>query len=236
MRAYSQSSFAIQYLNRALSHHIQHALDLKHLPLTDDAEAQRWCSHDQTLVRAAVLHAIGREEFVKMAKWLSDVKGHHFHAGAMLFTLATDAFVFNRAEKKALLLQSTEFILKAKEAPGWVDTKERMDLEYFVNLQLAVELPMGSPEFDSAMERNVEISSHSFFADDPEKKASSLFPQMTFNLGFTPANPAPPAEQLRKGSQQLAEVCAIYRQVAEKCAEQGEGGAKEAVFRAYGAF
>ena len=29
------------YVNRALSHHIQHALDLKNLPLTDDEEGQR---------------------------------------------------------------------------------------------------------------------------------------------------------------------------------------------------
>ena len=43
-----------QYLNRALAHHMQHALDLKLLPLTDDADAQQWCSHNETLVRAAM--------------------------------------------------------------------------------------------------------------------------------------------------------------------------------------
>ena len=62
---------ALQYLNRALAHHMQHALDLEQLPLTDDAEAQRWCSHEETLVRAAVLHAVGRDEFVRTARrWL----------------------------------------------------------------------------------------------------------------------------------------------------------------------
>ena len=49
---------------------MQHALDLKLLPLTDDADAQQWCSHDETLVRAAMLHAVGKVEFARMAGWL----------------------------------------------------------------------------------------------------------------------------------------------------------------------
>ena len=171
---------------------------------------------------------------MKMAQWLSDVKGEHFHASTMLFTLSTSSTVFNRAERKALLLRSTELIQKAKKAPGWTDTKQSMEFEYFVNIQLASELPVASPEFDSALERNVEISSHSFFADDPEKKGSSLLSQFAVNFGFTPAHPAPSLEGLRKGSHQMAEICVAYRQVANKCAEQDEGGAKEAVFRAYG--
>ena len=102
------------------------ALDLKHLPLTDDAEAQRWCTHDETLVRAAVLHAVGREEFVRMAQWLSDVKGEHFQASRMLFTLATDASVYDRSERRALLFQASELLARAKETLGWAETKERL--------------------------------------------------------------------------------------------------------------
>ena len=118
-----------QYLNRALAHHVTHALDLEHLPFTDDAEAQRWCTHDETLVRAAVLHAVGREEFVRMAQWLSDVKGEHFLASTMLFTLATDESIFERSERRSLLLQSNELIAKAKDTPGWADTKEGLSFE-----------------------------------------------------------------------------------------------------------
>ena len=109
---------------------MQHALDLKHLPLTDDADAQQWCSHDETLVRAAILHAIGKDEYMKMAKWLSNIKGEHFHASTMLFTLATDHSVFDNSERKALLLQSSEFLAKAKEALEWKDSKEKLEFEF----------------------------------------------------------------------------------------------------------
>ena len=104
---------------------MQHALDLKHLPLIDDAKAQRWCSHGETLVRAAVLHAVGREEFMRMVQWFSDVKGEHFQASSMLFTLATDASVFDPSEKRALSIQSRELLVKAQEGQGWADTKDR---------------------------------------------------------------------------------------------------------------
>ena len=104
---------------------MQHALDLERMSLTDDAEAQRWCSHEETLVRAAVLHAVGKEHFEQMAQWLSDVRGEHYHASAMLFTLATDESAHDQSEKRALLLQSNEVLAKAKRAPEWTDTKER---------------------------------------------------------------------------------------------------------------
>ena len=133
----------MQYVNRALAHHskfvrsrcsrthhlfpsVQHALDLSQQPLTDDVEAQKWCSHDETLVRAAMLHAIGREEFVRIARWVSDEKSEHFHASTMLFTLATDVKVFDQGEKKALLLEARALLAKDKEAPGWIETKERL--------------------------------------------------------------------------------------------------------------
>ena len=47
---------------------MQHALDLELLSLTDDVEAQRWCCHEETLVRASLLHAVGREKFTKIDK------------------------------------------------------------------------------------------------------------------------------------------------------------------------
>ena len=115
---------------------MQHALDLEHLPLTDDAEAQRWCSHEETLVRAAVLHAVGREEYVKMAQWLSDVAGEHFYASTMLFTLATDASMFAPSAKRALVLQSSELLTRAKEARGWAETKVGLDFEFDLNQKM----------------------------------------------------------------------------------------------------
>ena len=115
---------------------MQHALDLKHMSLTDDAEAQRWCSHEETLVRAAVLHAVGREEYVKMAQWLSDVAGEHFYASTMLFTLATDASMFAPSAKRALVLQSSELLTRAKEARGWAETKVGLDFEFDLNQKM----------------------------------------------------------------------------------------------------
>ena len=132
-----------QYLNRALAHHMQHALDLEQLPLTDDAEAQQWCSHDETLVRAAVLHAVGRDKFVHIAEWLSDVKGEHYHASTMLFTLATDSSVFDSGEKKALLLQSSAFLTSAKESTGWAETKERLQFEFDINQKMLTLVELG---------------------------------------------------------------------------------------------
>ena len=77
-----------------------------------------------------MLHAVGRDEFARMAEWLSEVKGEHYHASTMLFTLATDASVFDGGEKKALLLQSSAFLTSAKKAPGWTETKERLQFEF----------------------------------------------------------------------------------------------------------
>ena len=97
---------------------MQHALDLEQLPLMDDAEAQQWCSHDETLVRAAMLHAVGRDDFVRTAQWLADVKGGHYHASTMLFTLATDASVFAQSEMKALRVQTSALLAKGKGTLG----------------------------------------------------------------------------------------------------------------------
>ena len=134
---------AVKYLNRALAHHMQYALDLENLPLVNDAEAQRWCGHDEVLVRLAVLHAIGREEFVKILHWLSDVKGKYFQASTMLFTLAADQSVFDQTEKRALLVQSAELLGKAKEAPGWDDTKERLQFEFDINQKMLTLVELG---------------------------------------------------------------------------------------------
>ena len=117
---------------------MQHALDLEQLPLTDDAEAQQWCTHDEKLVRAAMLHAVGREEFVRVAQWLSDVKGEHYHASTMLFTLATDATVFDQSEMKALLLQTSTLLAKGKGTSGWAESKERLDFEFALNEKMTV--------------------------------------------------------------------------------------------------
>ena len=185
---------------------MQHALDLKHLPLTNDAEAQRWCTHDETLVRAAVLHAVGREQFVQIAQWLSDVQSEHFHASTMLFTLATDASVFDSSERKMLLLQSSELITKAREAPGWTDTKERMNHEFGLNQKMLIALELGSSAA-TWMERNVEISRHALFAADPEKKASSLMNPIFHKQGWTQANPTPSPQELREASSMVGEMC-----------------------------
>ena len=150
---------------------MQHGLDLKHLPLTDDAEAQRWCSHDETLVRAALLHTIGREEFIKMAQWFSG-KGDHYHASTMFYTMATDALVFDQSEKKVLLLQSNELLAKAKEGPGWRDTKGKLNFEYYINSKLSLLLEIGSHAQQECMDRNVEISKHELFAADPGEYGS----------------------------------------------------------------
>ena len=222
----------VQYLNRALAHHMLHALDLEHLPLTDDTEAQQWCAHDETLVRAAMLHAVGREEFVKMVHWLSDVQGEHFHASTMLFTLATDDSVFKRSEMQALMLQSSEYLEKAKVAPGWAETKDRLEYEFHLNEKLQLVVEFGSNAFDQYVERNVELSNHEFFADDPEKKLASLMAPLFNKMGFSPANPSPSPQDLREGFQVTREILSLFHAVADICAEQDEGGAKAAVYRA----
>ena len=213
---------------------MQHALDVKHLPLTDDAKAQQWCSHEETLVRAAMLHAVGRNEFVNMAQWLSDVNGEHFHASAMFFTLATDPMMYDQSEKKTTLVKSSDLLAKAKEAVAWTETKLELELEFGLSRLLLTFLELGSPEYDRHMERNVEIARHHFFADDPEKKAASLAGPMLLKLGWTPANPAPSSEDLREGCRVAAELCSAWHQVADLCAEKSAGGAKEEVFRAWG--
>ena len=69
----------VQYLNRALAHHMQHALNLDQLPLTDDAEAQRWCGHEQKLVQAAALHAVRHgPEVVLDVAWKRTSTGQMF--------------------------------------------------------------------------------------------------------------------------------------------------------------
>eukprot|EP00935_MAST-01C_sp_MAST-1C-sp1_P000302 g302.t1 len=218
------------YLNRALAHHMQHALDLPQLPLTDDAEAQRWCSHDEALVRAAALRAVGREQFIRVAQWLADVKGEHFHASTMLFTLAIEGSVFEK--KGQILLQSSELLAKAKKAPGWAETKESLQLEFDLNEKMLAALEVGSPAWDEHAERNVEIARHPLFADDPEKKAGSLTVAMFNKMGVTPTNPSPSPQDLREGFQLNREIASTWHQVADLCAEQsGEGGAKEQVYR-----
>ena len=88
---------------------LAHSLDLKQTPVTDDAEAQQWCRHDEPLVRAAVLQAIGSQEYLKMADWFSEVNGEHYQSARMLYTLGTAKM---RAEKRQLLLKGcNKFIL-----------------------------------------------------------------------------------------------------------------------------
>ena len=162
-----------------------------------------------------------------MVQWLSDVKGKHFHASSMLFTLGTDASVFDQSEMTALLLQSSELLIKAKEASGWAETKERLDLEFALNEKLSVFLPLGSPVRGQCLQRNVEIARHQLFAHDPEKQAGSLAGPTMLKLGWTPANPSPSPKDLREGCQLIGELGSAYHQVAALCAEQGGGGTKE---------
>eukprot|EP00935_MAST-01C_sp_MAST-1C-sp1_P000185 g185.t1 len=79
------------YVNRALHHHMQHALDLEHLSLTEDAEAQQWCQHDELLVLRAVLQAAGKEEVVRIMHWFTEVKGEHYQPVRMAYAIGSSA-------------------------------------------------------------------------------------------------------------------------------------------------
>ena len=50
----------------------------------------------------------------------------------------------------------------------------RLDFEFVLNEKLMVYMEVGSQAQQQYMQRNVEIARHSLFADDPEKKASTL--------------------------------------------------------------
>ena len=90
-------------------------------------------------------------------------------------------------------------------------------------------LEFGSSASDQYLERNADIARHDLFADDPEKKVASLMVPALNKMGLTPANPSPPPQDLREGCQMMMELCNAWHQVAEQCAERGEGGTKEQV-------